>query len=256
MSGERPAQAVSATDPVDALFGDMQKLGPGSNADTLEMLRALPEHRFGTIVDAGCGTGRQTLVLAKELGTPIHAVDTYRPFLVTLERLAAERGLDSLIHVQEMDMGDIPKAFAEIDLLWCEGAAYNIGFGNALSIWKPAIRPGGFVVVSELAWLREGAPEAARAFFRSGYPGMQFSWQNTKAAEKAGYRVLGTHTLRPEAWVDGYYDLLEPRAVALSDHTDSAVRDFARETLREIEVFRRSEGSFGYVFYVLQCWPG
>jgi hypothetical protein len=48
----------------------------------------------------------------------------------------------------------------------------------------------------------------------------------------------------------GYYDLLEPRARALVNNPDSSVWDFALETLKEIEVFRISDDSYGYVFYV------
>jgi serine/threonine-protein kinase HipA len=52
--------------------------------------------------------------------------------------------------------------------------------------------------------------------------------------------------------VQGYYDLLEPRAKALIDHPDAAVRAFAVETIKEIEIFHAFEESYGYVFYVLQ----
>ena len=54
---------------IDLLFGGMEKLGPGGNAHTLHVLRLLPKQQFRVIVDAGCGTGRQTMVLAKALGT-------------------------------------------------------------------------------------------------------------------------------------------------------------------------------------------
>ena len=91
-----------------------------------------------------------------------------------------------------------------------------------------------------------------REFFVSGYPDMQSVRQNLAVAENAGYRVLATYTLPKEAWIEGYYDVLEPRAKALIDHPDSSVRDFAVETIKEIEVFESSEGSYGYVFYVLQ----
>ena len=150
-----------------------------------------------------------------------------------------------------MDMKEIPSAFPRVDLLWSEGAAYNMGFGNALAAWAPLTRPDGFVVVSELCWLREDAPEAARSFFRSGYPEMKSLEQNVALAERAGFRVLEAHTLRREAWVDGYYDVLGPRAQALVDHPDAAVREFASETLEEIRVFERAEGSYGYVVFVL-----
>jgi hypothetical protein len=52
--------------------------------------------------------------------------------------------------------------------------------------------------------------------------------------------------------VEGYYDVLEPRAKALVNHPDPSVRDIAVETLKEIEVFHGSAESYGYVFFVLQ----
>ena len=142
--------------------------------------------------------------------------------------------------------------FPNIDLLWSEGAAYNIGFENALKVWARAINHGGFAVVSELAWLSERAPDVAREFFRSAYPAMQRTGQNIEAAEQAGYRLLHTFTLPRDAWTDGYYDVLAPRAKAFAGHVDPAVREFALETMREIEVFAASEDSYGYVFYLLQ----
>jgi trans-aconitate methyltransferase len=239
-------------DPVGLLFGGMEKLGPGGNAHTLHVLRLLPEQEFGVVVDAGCGTGRQTMALAKELSTLIHAVDSCEPFLDDLVRRAKEAKIERLVQVHCMNMKDIPQIFQDIDLLWSEGAAYNIGFSNALATWAPALIPDGFAVVSELSWLKQQAPDAVREFFRSCYPDMQSVQHNMAFAESAGYKVLTTYTLPRQAWVDGYYDILAPRAKALLDHPDLSVRDFAAETVREIEVFRCSEDSFGYVFYVLQ----
>ena len=83
-------------------------------------------------------------------------------------------------------------------------------------------------------------------------PGMQSVPQNIALAENAEYKVSSTYTLPRETWVQGYYDILGPRAKALVDHPDGSVRDFADETLREIEIFECSEDSYGYVFYVLQ----
>jgi trans-aconitate methyltransferase len=239
-------------DPIGLLFGGMEKLGPGSDADTLHVLRLLPTRQFRVVVDAGCGTGRQTLTLARELGTPIHAVDSHEPFLNDLVRRAGEAGLGHLVRARCMDMKDIPQAFPGIDLLWSEGAAYSIGFPNALATWMPALAPDGFAVVSELSWLKDEAPETIREFFRSGYPDMRSVRENIAVAEVAGYRPLATHTLPREAWVDGYYDILAPRAKPLLNHSDPSVRAFATETVREIEAFEQSEDSYGYVFYVLQ----
>jgi len=151
-----------------------------------------------------------------------------------------------------MDMKDIPSVFPIIDLLWAEGAAYNIGFANALANWASAIRPNGFAVISELCWLRNKIPDVVREFFRSGYPEMQSVENNIATAEKAGYKIFNIYTLPKEAWVKNYYDTLEPRAKSLVRHSEIAVRDFAVETLKEIGTFKDAQDSYGYVFYVLQ----
>jgi len=238
--------------PVDLLFADMDKLGPGDDDLSLHVLRSLPERSFEVVVDAGCGAGRQTLVLANDLGIPIQAVDLHQPFLDRLKQRAKEGEVAPLVHTHCMDMKDIPTVFPNIDLLWAEGAAYNIGFANALATWAKAIKPDGFAVVSELCWLREEIPDLVRAFFRSGYPEMQSASDNIALAEQAGYKIFDLHTVPKEAWVKQYYDILEPRAKSLANHSDVAVREFAVETLKEIETFRISEESYGYIFYILQ----
>ena len=244
---------MTTADPVELLFGGMEKLGPGSNAHTIGVLRSLPSRQFRVVVDAGCGTGRQTLALARELGSLVHAVDSHQPFLTELVQRASHAKLAHLVQAHCMDMKDIPREFRAIDLLWSEGAAYNIGFGDALAAWAPALVRGGFAVVSELTWLKEEqAPELVREFFGSGYPDMRSLPHNIARAERSGYRLLSTYTLPREAWVEGYYDVLARRAAVLLEHGDPAVRAFATETTKEIEVFERSEDSYGYVFYVLQ----
>lgn len=204
------------------------------------------------VVDAGCGAGRQTLVLAKELGTLVHAVDSHRPFLGHLEQQAKAAGVGHLVRTHCLDMQDIPSIFRRVDLLWSEGAAYSIGFANALGTWATVIDPGDFAVVSELSWLRETPPNGVHEFFESAYPEMQTIQKNVQIARASGYELLETLTLPREAWVEGYYAILGPRAKALLDHPDESVRQFASEMITEIEVFGESEDSYGYVLYVLQ----
>lgn len=244
---------MNTPDPIDLLFAHMDKLSPGDDRLSLYALRSLPQHGFDVVVDAGCGAGRQTFVLVSELKTPIDAVDSHGPFLNRLKWRAKEKGIAHLVRSHCMDMQDIPDVFPRIDLLWAEGAAYNIGFANALSTWAKAIKPNAFAVVSELCWLnKERIPDSVREFFRSGYPEMQSVAQNIETAEAAGYKIFNTYTLPKEAWVTDYYDILEPRAKSLMNHSDLAVRAFAAETLKEIETFKIAEDSYGYVFYILQ----
>jgi SAM-dependent methyltransferase len=243
---------MNTDNPIDLLFGGMEKLSPGGNVHTLNVLRLLPTQQFHLIVDAGCGTGRQTILLMKELGTLVHAVDSYKPFLNDLVLRAQESQIEHLVQTHCMDMKDIPIVFERIDLLWSEGAAYNIGFPNALTTWGSAINKGGFAVVSELSWLHGWVPPVVAEFFRAGYPDMKSVRQNITIAENTGYTVLSTYTLPREAWVEGYYEVLELRAKALVNHPDSSIRDLAIATIKEIDIFKCSENSYGYVFYVLK----
>ena len=243
---------MNAPNPIDLLFTGMDKLSPGDDSLSLYVLRSLPQHRFEVVVDAGCGAGRQTFVHADELKTLVHAVDSYQPFLDRLRHRAKEKNLAQLVRTHWMDMKDIPRVFPTIDLLWAEGAAYNIGFANALASWARVIRQNGFAVISELCWLRDKIPDVVREFFRLGYPEMQSVEHNIATAEKAGYKIFNIYPLPKEAWVKDYYDTLEPRAKSLVRHSDIAVRDFAIETLKEIGTFKHAQDSYGYVFYVLQ----
>ena len=52
--------------------------------------------------------------------------------------------------------------------------------------------------------------------------------------------------------MQGYYDIMEPRARALLDYPDESVRGFAAETMQEIRIFGHSEDSYGYIFYIMQ----
>lgn len=247
---------MEAANPIDLLFAGMDKLGPGDDDSTRYVLHSLPKHHFDVVVDAGCGAGRQTLVLASELKTPIDAIDNHQPFLNRLKRRAKENGVADLVRTYCMDMKDIPNVFPHVDLLWSEGGAYNIGFAHALKTWARAVKPDGFLVASELCWLREHKiPKAVQAFFETGYPDMKSVPENIAIAEEAGYKLFNTHTLPADAWEKDYYDILEPRAKSLADHSDPAVREFALETIREIETFRISDRSYGYVFYILQRKP-
>lgn len=230
----------------------MEKLGPGSDADTLRVLAMIPRDTFSLVIDAGSGVGRQTLALANRLQTEVHAIDTAAQHLDSLTRYSAQLGMAHLVHTHCMDMAEIPAVFRDVDLLWSECAAYHIGFPAALASWRGALRPGGYAVVSELSWLRDDVPEHLRAYFRNGYPDMRTVDENLSLACTAGYEVVATHILSKAAWVDGYYDKLEPLAQSLLGHREKAVRTIAAQTLEGIRIFDSAEDNYGYVFYVLR----
>jgi SAM-dependent methyltransferase len=240
----------------DALFllhRDLPREGPGSDACTAEALRRLPGLPSDPVViDLGCGPGRSSLVLAETLEVKVIAVDRHGPFLDQLARTAAERGLSHLIEPRQADMSapDLPPGL--VDLIWSEGSAYVLGFAEALRAWRPLLKPGGLMAVSECTWLVDDPPKEARAFWESAYPTMGTVAINRRRAEDAGLEVLGTFPLPSSAWWDEYYTPLLDRAAALWPTADANLLKLLDETEREADLYWRHGESYGYVFYLLR----
>jgi SAM-dependent methyltransferase len=234
------------------LHSGLAKQGPGSDASTaraLELVGALP--REPRILDLGCGTGRQSLALARLTGGRVTAVDLAGPSLAILRERSAAAGLAQRIETVQQSMSELELGARRFDLVWCESAVYTIGFDVALRAWRPLLAPGGALALSELAWLAPRPPERALRFWAAAYPGMRAHEANLRALAAAGYALAGSFTLPDADWQDGYYAELARRIPALrAQHAEPEARAVLDGTEEEIAVFREREGSFGYVFYV------
>jgi SAM-dependent methyltransferase len=234
------------------LHAGLPKQGPGSDASTaraLALVGALPP--APRILDLGCGTGRQSLELARRSGGHVTAVDVWAPSLATLRERAAAAGLSDRIACVQQSMGALELGERAFDLVWCESAVYTLGFDAALRAWRQWLAPGAALAISELAWLAPQAPERARRFWAAGYPAMRAHEQNLRALASAGYALAGSFTLPDADWEDGYHAELTRRLPALrAQHAEPAARAVLDAAAEEIAVFRERVGSFGYVFYV------
>jgi SAM-dependent methyltransferase len=230
--------------------------GPGCDAytvDALKKLTGLPSSP--RVLDIGCGPGRQTLVLAKQLGVKITAVDFYQPFLDQLQADAAQRGLSSLVQTVHQDMGRLDYVPGSWDLIWSEGAIFIIGFENGLKMWRPWLAEGGYVAVTECTWLKPDPPAETVEYWAGNYPQMKTVEENLSIVAEAGYQVVGHFDLGPDAWWDNYYGPLAGRMNKLAQAGDSdPVLAFARDQAwREMEIYRRFSDWYGYVFYLMRA---
>lgn len=242
------------------LYSDLPREGPGSDECTREALRRLrpflpPSPR---VLDLGCGPGRQTLVLARELGTPVTAVDLHAPFLARLAADAAARGLSHRVHTRCADFGALEDAPGSVDLLWSEGAIYLLGWAEGLRRWRPLLRPGGLLAATEATWLTDPPPAEAAVFWREAHPSMGTLASNIVVARGAGFDVLDTFVLPESAWWDEYYRPLQARIASLRERArqDAGLATTIAETEREISLYARWGTSYGYVFYLLRARAG
>lgn len=241
--------------------------GPGNEASTVRALTLLglldtsgqPLRSGGAeeplrVLDVGCGTGMQTIALAKRLEVNITALDFHSPFLEELRGRAEEAGVASKIETRLGDMRELPTWQERFDAVWAEGSLFVMGFAEALEACRQVLRPGGALAASELTWLRTDAPKECRDFFAQEYPAMTDVATNLAAAEKAGYDLVAHFTLPDEAWWIPFYRPLGDRVAELrslypGDAEKAGMLDWVQ---LEIEMFRKYSRYYGYVFYLLR----
>jgi predicted O-methyltransferase YrrM len=162
------------------LHRDGGRQGPGDETETrraleLTRLRLTDAVR---IADIGCGTGASTLVLANQLPcSRITAVDVFPEFLEVLQHRADAAGCSKQIETRAESRDSLSFAAESLDLIWSEGAIYNIGFRKGLEVWRPFLKPGGVLAVSEITWLHPNPPEEILQHWNSEYPECQLALQ-------------------------------------------------------------------------------
>lgn len=236
------------------IFEDLPRQGPGDDASTrraFEMLTDLPAKP--EILDVGCGSGTQTIALARLCRGRITAVDVHEPVLDEVQRRAEAAGVAERVVPLNMSMTELDFPDETFDVIWSEGAIFIMGFRAGLTAWRPLLKPGGWLVVSEAVWFCDDPPAEAKAYWDACYPAITDPDSNGQMAEEAGYVVTGTFPLPAESWFD-FYRPLAPKLVTLRRKYagDAAALSEIAECKREIEVFHKYSGAYGYQFFVLQ----
>ena len=239
--------------------------GPGSRADTLRAieLAGLRDRRDLKIADLGCGTGASALVLAETLDAHITAVDLFPDFLDELTRRATDQNLDARITPLEASIDALPFVPESLDVVWSEGAIYNLGFEAGLKAWRPFLKPGGILAVSEITWLTGESPETTpgeagprpaelQRYWDAAYPEVDVASAKIAHLETHGFSPIGYFPLPPSSWLDAYYAPLRADFDAFLErhhHSDDA-RACVAEHQREIELYERFQAYYSYGFYI------
>ena len=237
------------------LHEGLPRLGPGNDESTLRALslcKDLPSKP--EILDVGCGTGAQTLALAADGDGHITAVDLIPDFLAQLDKNVVRQGLEDRVEIREADMNELPFPEASFDLIWSEGAIYIMGFDNGLAEWRPLVKPGGYLVVSEVSWFRPDPPQEVRDFWKQNYPAIRTVDENLAAARKRGWLPVGHFHLPKEGWVREYYGRLEKQLPTFRQtHADDPeALEVADLTELEMSMYSQYSDFYGYEFFVLR----
>ncbi len=236
------------------LHRNSERQGPGSIEDTLKALgfMNLPLHHNVRIADLGCGTGGQTITLAQHLNCHIVAVDLFPEFLDELNERADLLGFGEKISTQEKSIDALTFEKEELDIIWSEGAIYNIGFENGIRQWKDYLKIGGYIAISEITWISEARPKEIEEYWEREYPEIDTASNKIQILEKNGYTLCGYFFLSENSWIENYYEPMKARFESfLERHNQSALsRKLVDDHRAEIHLYQKYKDYFSYGFYI------
>ena len=235
------------------LYSKIPRQGPGSRESTLKALSTMQVPEYANLIDLGCGTSSQTMVLAENTSANIIAVDMHGPYIEELSKKITEAGFSGRVKAVQGDMGNLEYKENSFDVIWCEAAIYNVGFEHGIKYLKKFLKPGGFFAVSELAWIKKNPPHELREYWKKEYPQIKEKQLNKDIIKQAGYDILDQFILPENDWRQ-YYDPLVVRAEFMLEkykgHEEATA--IINETIKENEIFVRFSEYYGYMFYILK----
>ena len=237
---------------------DLTEEGRGIDQYTQKAFQMLPALDRPRILDVGCGRGGPTLHLARLSGGQVTGIDIHRLSLETLAKKIREAGLSDRVQAVRCSMLAMGFPDESFDVVWAEGSIFVVGFERGLEAWRRFIRPGGFLVVHEMVWLRPDPPREIHAYWKARYPGIGTVAENVDRIPAQGYDVVGCFSLPEDAWWTAYYEPLEARIHDLrrkyaGDAEALAVLD---QEQAEADLFKRHQKWYGSAFFVMQRSQG
>ena len=228
--------------------------GPGGEVETIKAmaLAGLDRSRPLKIADLGCGTGCASFLLARELDAEITAVDFLPAFLEILQARAQEQGVAEKIIPLNCSMDTLPFSDEDFDVIWSEGAIYNMGFEAGISAWRRFLKPGGKLVVSEITWLTAERPDALQAHWDAEYPEIDVASAKMALLEQHGYCPEAYFYLPKQCWLENYYQPIHNGIDAFLERNaqSEAAREIVESEKAELALYEKYSDYFGYGVYI------
>jgi ubiquinone/menaquinone biosynthesis C-methylase UbiE len=233
-------------------FRNTPRQGPGSPEITLKALSFIDGlTRKSKIADIGCGTGGQTMVLAQNTACEIIGVDLFSDFIRQFNQNAQNLNLHRVKGITG-NMEDLPFQEGELDLIWSEGAIYNIGFERGLREWRKYLKKGGYIAVTENTWFTQERPTEIQDFWQEAYPEMDTISTKVSQMENAGYLPIATFVVPESCWTD-YYEVQNPQmqeSFLEKYKGNKSAEEFIAYQRYEAELYHKYKEYYGYVFYI------
>ena len=139
----------------------------GSFAATEEMLQRCHIDADSYVLDVGCGPGATPCYLAETYGCRVVGVDIVPKMIERAESVARSKGLASKLEFRVGDAQDLPFGDATFDVVIIESVSTFVSDRpKAFGEYARVTKPGGYVGIIEMTWLRPVAPEVKEYYKR------------------------------------------------------------------------------------------
>ena len=204
------------------------------------------------ILDIGCGTGGQTMVIAQNTKGHITGLDSLSGFIDILNNKVKKINLQNRVKGIVGSMDKLPFQNKEFDLIWCEGAIYNIGFERGLNEWRKYLKKNGYIAVTDASWSTEVRPSEIENYWTHHYPGITTISNNVSIMQKSGYIPVSIFTLPENCWTDNYFAPQIPVQEELLKkyNGNKIVEEFIEGCRHEAEMYNEYKKYYEYVFYI------
>lgn len=168
------------------------------------------------------------------------------------KRNAARHKLQDRVKGAVGSIEQLPFQEGELDLIWSEGAIYNIGFERGLKEWRKFLKAGGYIAVTEVSWFTNERPAEINDFWLDAYPEINTIPNKVAQMQNAGYVPVATFILPEDCWTEHFY---APQAEAQEKFlTKYAGNETAEELIanqrHEMNLYTKYKEFYGYVFYI------
>jgi SAM-dependent methyltransferase len=234
-------------------YSNLKRQGPGSPEVTRKALDFIDNLTDKSqIADLGCGTGGQTMVMAQYTSGKITGLDLFPTFIDLFNQNAAKLNLQERVKGIVGSMDDLPFMHEELDLIWSEGAIYNIGFERGLNEWREFLKPGGYIAVSEASWFTDSRPAEINEFWMDAYPQIDTIPTKVGQMQKAGYIPVASFILHENCWLEHFYYPQDSVQVDFLQKNEGRkdVEDFIANQRHERQLYYKYKAFYGYVFYI------
>ncbi len=236
-------------------FSLLERQGPGSKESTLKALGFITNLGTGShIADIGCGTGCPTMVLAQHAPGRITGIDLFPVFIDLFNENARKLNVQDRVKGVTGSMDNLPFQNEELDLVWSEGAIYNIGYERGLNEWKRFLKKGGYIALTEASWFTDERPDEINAFWNEAYPEINTIPQKIAQMQHSGYIPVAHFILPENCWIEHFYNLqVKAQEAFLKKHEgNKAAEELVANERHEASLYLKYKEYYGYVFYIGQ----